>query len=113
MGYKGRMANTDIHVRIEAEIANALEALKAPPAMLRLAGTRNAEGALSAALERLGAPIELMGIIGSYGDTLTDAEVLSALEAYNRGEAIMEVGLDARELEADRALKGRLSPRRK
>lgn len=104
MGYKRRMADTDIQGRIEAEIVRALRVLAASPAALRLAGTRNAGGALSSALERLGAPVELLSIVGSMGDTLSDAEALEALESYNRGDALMKVDLDARELEADRAM---------
>jgi hypothetical protein len=35
------------------------------------------------ALERLDAPIELRSIIGSYGDTLDDKEVLELLKSWN------------------------------
>jgi hypothetical protein len=88
--------------------------LGASPAALWLAGTRDAEGALSAALERLRAPVELLSIIGSTGDTLSYAEALEALESYNRRNACMKVGMDARELEADRAVQALpVRPRRK
>lgn len=36
-----------------------------------------------AALERLGADEELLSIVGSWRDTLDDAEVLSLLREYN------------------------------
>jgi hypothetical protein len=39
---------------------------------------------LYAALERLGADEELLAIVGSMNDTLTDKEVLRMLEEYNR-----------------------------
>jgi hypothetical protein len=35
------------------------------------------------ALERLGAPVELRSIVGSYGDTLDDKEVLELMKSYN------------------------------
>lgn len=40
------------------------------------------------ALERLGAPAGLLGIIGAWGDGLTDAEVLAALQAHNAGDTL-------------------------
>jgi hypothetical protein len=49
------------------------------------------------ALEKLGAPVELLSVVGSYGDTLPDKHVLLYLRAYNeRGsywnEVVCEVG---------------------
>ena len=35
------------------------------------------------AFQRLGAPPEFLSIIGSYGDTLEDSEVLQLLEEWN------------------------------
>jgi len=43
-------------------------------------------GELGAALERLGADEELLAIVGSWGDTLNDAEVLAMLRKYNAGQ---------------------------
>lgn len=40
---------------------------------------------ISKALEGLGADHQLLGIVGSWGDTLSDADVLEALQAWNRG----------------------------
>jgi hypothetical protein len=37
------------------------------------------------ALQNLNAPPLLLGIIGSWGDTLTDEEVLAALKSWNSG----------------------------
>jgi len=37
------------------------------------------------ALEELKAPPLLLGIIGSWGDTLGDADVLAALKSWNAG----------------------------
>jgi hypothetical protein len=37
------------------------------------------------ALENLNAPALLLGIVGSWGDTLTDEEVLAALRSWNAG----------------------------
>ena len=38
---------------------------------------------LYTAMDRLGADPDLLSIIGSYGDTLTDEEILSLLREYN------------------------------
>jgi len=37
------------------------------------------------ALKDLNAPPLLLGIVGSWGDTLTEAEVLAALKSWNSG----------------------------
>lgn len=38
---------------------------------------------LTIALQNLGAPVELLCIVGSYGDTQIDSDVLEMLEQYN------------------------------
>jgi hypothetical protein len=38
---------------------------------------------LYVALERLGADDKLLSVIGNWGDTLTDTEILSILREYN------------------------------
>lgn len=45
---------------------------------------------LTIALQNLGAPIELLCTVGSYGDTQTDADILDALEQYNERGTCME-----------------------
>lgn len=42
------------------------------------------------AVRALGGSVELQSIIGSYGDTLDDAEVLQLLEDYNAGKLAIE-----------------------
>jgi glutaredoxin-related protein len=42
-------------------------------------------GYCTRALERLSADEELFAIVGSWGDTLDDAEILSRLKDYNAG----------------------------
>ncbi len=37
------------------------------------------------AIQNLKAPPLLLGIVGSWGDTLTDEEVLAALKSWNAG----------------------------
>jgi hypothetical protein len=44
---------------------------------------------LYAALERLGADEELLAIVGSMSDTLTDREALRLLEEYNRAGKVL------------------------
>jgi aryl-alcohol dehydrogenase-like predicted oxidoreductase len=44
---------------------------------------------LYAALERLGADEELLAIVGSMNDKVTDKEVLRLLEEYNRSGTVL------------------------
>ena len=46
---------------------------------------------LTIALQNLGGPVELLCIVGSYGDTQTDSDILEALEQYNERGSSMEV----------------------
>ncbi|WP_105668987.1 hypothetical protein [Cronobacter dublinensis] len=46
---------------------------------------------LSIALQDIGAPVELLCIVGSYGDTQSDGDILEALEQYNKRGTCMEV----------------------
>ncbi|HCR0680644.1 TPA: hypothetical protein OMT00_001863 [Klebsiella aerogenes] len=47
---------------------------------------------LTIALQNLGAPVELLCIVGSYGDTQADTDVLEMLEQYNdRGTCMEEI----------------------
>lgn len=49
------------------------------------------KGELRAAFEQLGAHPHLLAIVGSWGDTLTDAAVLEALKDWNAGTFKMEM----------------------
>ncbi|HBV5711042.1 hypothetical protein H8S94_04510 [Klebsiella pneumoniae] len=46
---------------------------------------------LTIALQNLGAPVELLCIVGSYGDTQTDSDILEMLEQYNERGTSMDV----------------------
>lgn len=46
---------------------------------------------LTIGLQNLGAPVELLCIVGSYGDTQDDEGVLDALEQYNEMGSCMDV----------------------
>lgn len=47
---------------------------------------------LTIALQNLGAPTELLFVVGSYGDTQSDEDILEMLEQYNdRGTYVHEV----------------------
>lgn len=46
---------------------------------------------LTIALQNIGAPVELLCIVGSYGDTQDDECVLDALEQYNEIGSCMDV----------------------
>ena len=60
-----------------AALIQAIDALDPSP--------RRLAKALVAAIDTLDPPDDLAAIIGSFGDTLDDAEVLALLEAYNAG----------------------------
>ncbi|ELY6289299.1 hypothetical protein [Cronobacter sp. 153480017-3] len=48
--------------------------------------------ALTITLQRLGAPVDLLCIVGSYGDTQSDGDVIECLEQYNeRGTCMSEI----------------------
>jgi hypothetical protein len=59
----------------------------------RLAKTHSLVPAIASelykALERLNAPPDLLSIVGSYGDTLDDSEILELLKAYNETGEIL------------------------
>ncbi|MEC5728000.1 hypothetical protein [Enterobacter asburiae] len=46
---------------------------------------------LAIALQNLGAPVELLCIVGSYGDTQTDSDILEMLEKHNERGTCMDV----------------------
>lgn len=47
---------------------------------------------LTIALQNMGAPSDLLFLVGSYGDTQDDADILEMLEQYNeRGTYVHEV----------------------
>lgn len=46
---------------------------------------------LTIAMQNLGASVELLCIVGSYGDTQSDADILEALEQHNERGTCMEV----------------------
>lgn len=46
---------------------------------------------LTIALQNLSAPVELLCIVGSYGDTQVDSDILEMLEQYNERGTSMEV----------------------
>ena len=69
----------DVTADILAEIYRAAERLGARSGQLR---SLTAAG-LYDELEALGADRRLLGVVGSWGDCMTDAEVLSALRQWN------------------------------
>jgi hypothetical protein len=73
---------TEIEKAIRFEICKAIESLGAPTKLLEAVrgGTKEA---LYEAAERLGADRFLLGAIGSWGDTLSDDEVLQELRDWN------------------------------
>ena len=46
---------------------------------------------LTIALQNLGTPVELLCIVGSYGDTQTDSDILEMLEQHNERGTCMDV----------------------
>ncbi|MDF3570877.1 MULTISPECIES: hypothetical protein [Enterobacter cloacae complex] len=43
------------------------------------------------ALQNLNAPLELLCVVGSYGDTQTDSDILEMLEQYNERGTCMDL----------------------
>ena len=46
---------------------------------------------LAIAMQNLGAPVELLCSVGSYGDTQTDSDILEMLEQHNERGTCMDV----------------------
>ena len=70
---------------IRAEILEALQWLGASPDLLALLKGADKDRLYDAA-EKLGADRYLLGDIGSWGDTMEDADVLEMLREWNEGE---------------------------
>jgi hypothetical protein len=59
-------------------------------------------GQINIALEKLGAPIELLCLVGSFGQTQEDCDVLEMLEQYNEcgtymAEVIASTSMDVKD----------------
>ena len=76
--------NAIITRKILNEIAIALEKHGANTKSVQAIKTRWSVNRISEAAERLNAPRVLRGFIGSWGDTLTDEEVLEGLHDWNQ-----------------------------
>ena len=79
------MTAESIARRIETELRNAMERLGGPPAT----------PLDYAAFAKAGASPDLLAIVGSIGDTLTDEEALDFLLELNAGRPIIRDGLSA------------------
>ena len=78
----GRPINITEQIRLE--IAKTIIRLGGNPARLNLADT----WALNRTLEFLGADTHLLCTVGSWGDTMSDQEVLRDLQAWNEGKSL-------------------------
>jgi hypothetical protein len=79
---------SDLRTDIEAEVRKACLHLGADPE-LAIVISRATLGDMYHACGKLGAGVELLSILGSYGDTLSDADVLAFLKAYNAGKPVI------------------------
>jgi hypothetical protein len=79
---------TDIEKAIRTEICKALENLGGPPKMLAAVGRRAQGGDV-----RRGGDRQLLATIRSWGDTLTDEQVLEDLRRLNSGRPIFDVAI--------------------
>jgi len=75
----------DIKVAIAIELRKAVRLLGADPDEVLPIGVDRA--ILYSVFEQLGAESDLLGIIGSYGDTMPDEWVLEQLERWNERQA--------------------------
>jgi hypothetical protein len=81
------MSSTEAEIR--AEIAKAMRKTGMPEDDIALA--RSGTGrAISWRLQKFGAPIELLALVGSWGDTLTDEELLHDLRRFNQTGSIFD-----------------------
>lgn len=74
---------TDIEQLIRREIYKALESLGGRPETLAATISGASKEEMSRAAESLGADRFLLAAIGSWGDTLTDAQALQELRDWN------------------------------
>jgi hypothetical protein len=80
----------DLTDQIEAELKRAMQILGASEEEIAATDLRASYSA-NRALEDMGADIYLLCSVGSWGDTISDEEVLSDLRAWNsRGAAALE-----------------------
>ena len=75
------MALPDVTAQIAAELRQAWTRLDGPPSALP--AINRGEVAIYTAFRRQGADSALLSIIGSYGGTLNDADVLENLRRWN------------------------------
>jgi hypothetical protein len=71
-----------VNRRIVRELQKSLEYLGADPALADLG-----PGDLYKKLEVLGADRDILAVVGSWGDTLDDEEILRLLKEWNASEA--------------------------
>jgi hypothetical protein len=69
---------------ITQEIAKAITKLGGDPQSVNLSDSWQ----VNRVLEFLGADIYLLATVGSWGDTITDEQVLAELRSWNEGESL-------------------------
>jgi hypothetical protein len=74
---------TELEQLIRCELYKAVETLGAPPELLAATINGASKEEMYRAAERLGADRYLLAAIGSWGDTLTDEQVLQELRDWN------------------------------
>jgi hypothetical protein len=74
----------DVTAAIQREIAQAIKTLGGDPRTVNLADSWQ----VTRVLEFLGADIYLLTTVGSWGDTLTDEQVLKELRDWNGGGSL-------------------------
>ena len=78
-----------LETEIRAEFAKAMRKLGMPFEMIALAEKASAEE-IGEAVRKWGAPVQLKALIGSWGDTLTDEELLHDLRRFNQTGSIFD-----------------------
>lgn len=90
---EGDMVNYEDYAALDQKLAESQREFRAADAtienlqIMKMALAKQ----LTIALQNLGAPVELLCIVGSYGDTQADADVLEMLEQYNQRGTCMDV----------------------
>jgi hypothetical protein len=78
-----------LEAEIRAEIAIAMHKLGMPADKIALAERAPAQE-ISNEVRKWGAPIQLKALIGRWGDTLTDEELLHGLRRFNQARSVFD-----------------------
>jgi len=77
----------DLTEKIVAELRRVMNTLKVPAELIEIVNLRDT-AAVNRILEVAGADMHLLCTVGSWGDTISDEEVLADLRRWNQGHSL-------------------------